>query len=201
MFETKLTIVGTVITSPVLTHTRKAGVPVVNFRVATTSRTFNRELGRWVDGSTLFLKVACWRRLAENVVKSVHRGDPIVVTGNLFTQSYRAQDGSRRWSYEVEASSIGPDLTRGTATFVRSQSLADMPSDRAEPAEFDSGESVLAALGAAALEAAADTPHPMAGLGEVDDRPEIAQVNVETDDPHAPDLSSPQTSRELSDAA
>ncbi len=162
MFETKLTVVGTVISSPVLTHTRKAGVPVANFRVATTSRSFSRDLGRWVDGSTLYLRVACWRRLAENVAESLRRGDPVMVTGNLSTQSYQAADGSRRWSYEVEASSVGPDLTRGTVTFVRAQrsagqfevtESADQPEflDVEEPA--GSGTSAEA-LGAAALAAA-----------------------------------------------
>ncbi len=167
MFETKLTIVGTVINTPVLTHTRRAGVPVANFRVATTSRSFNRELGRWVDGSTLYLRVACWRRLAENVAGSLRRGDPVMVTGNLSTQSYLATDGTRRWSYEVEAASVGPDLTRGTVTFVRAQrsagqfdatESADQPEflDVGEPAE--PGPTPADALGAAALAAAGAMP-------------------------------------------
>lgn len=122
MFETKLTLVGTVISEVRLTHTRTNEVPVANFSIATTARTFNKERGGWVDGNSLHLRVSCWRRLGENVAASIHRGDPVLVSGNLYSRSYEASDGTRRWSYEVEATTVGPDLSRGTATFVRRSS-------------------------------------------------------------------------------
>ncbi|MGA8118042.1 MAG: single-stranded DNA-binding protein [Actinocatenispora sp.] len=181
MFETRLTLVGTMVTTPVLNHTRKAGVAVANFRIASTARTFNRDLGRWVDGNTLFLKVACWRRLAENVADSLRRGDPVMVTGSLSAQSYTAADGTRRWSYELEASAVGPDLTRGTATFVRSAHSSgrfEIPDDP-DLELVESIECDAAQLGAAALAAAGadegDSRHlETAGATAPDDRPEPA---------------------------
>lgn len=121
MNEPRLTVVGMVTTVPVLNHTKKAGLPVANFRITSTARSFNRERGRWVDGATLHLKVVCWRRLAENVAASVQRGDPVLVSGTLSARSYQATDGARRWSYEVNATSVGPDLSSGTATFARNR--------------------------------------------------------------------------------
>jgi single-strand DNA-binding protein len=139
MFETKLTMVGTVISEVRLTHTRTNEVPVANFSIATTARTFNKEKGGWVDGNSLQLRVSCWRRLGENVAASLHRGDPVLVSGNLYSRSYEASDGTRRWSYEVEATTVGPDLSRGTATFQR------RPSPQAE----QSAPATVLALGGA----------------------------------------------------
>ena len=119
MYETKLTLVGTVTSEVRLTHTRTSGVPVANFSVATNSRIFSKDKGGWVDGSSLYLRVTCWRRLGENVAASVHRGDPVLITGNLSSKAYEASDGTRRWAYEVDATTVGPDLSRGTATFQR----------------------------------------------------------------------------------
>jgi single-strand DNA-binding protein len=119
MYETLVTVVGNVVDAP----SRKnidGGTTVCNFRVASTARRFERKTGTWVDGDSLFLKVTCWRQLADNVAASVHKGDPVVVTGRLFTKSYE-KDGQRRSSYEMEAHSIGHDLARGTSEFTRPQ--------------------------------------------------------------------------------
>jgi single-strand DNA-binding protein len=55
-------------------------------------------------------------------VASLHKGDPVVVSGRLFTRQYE-RDGQLRSSYEMDAVAVGPDLARGTATFQRSRSV------------------------------------------------------------------------------
>jgi len=95
---------------------------VCNFRVASTARRFDREQSTWIDGDSVFLRVTCWRQLAENVYASVRKGDPVVVTGRLATKPYEVE-GQRRSSYELEATSVGFDLGRGTGSFTRAVRL------------------------------------------------------------------------------
>jgi single-strand DNA-binding protein len=115
--ETTVTVVGNLVDDPTLRQT-ESGVEVAGFRVASTSRRYDRESGRWVDAGTLFLPVSCWRSLAANVGASLGKGDPVIVTGRLFTRTYE-RDGQTRTSYDLEALAVGPDLARGRATFQR----------------------------------------------------------------------------------
>jgi single-strand DNA-binding protein len=124
--DTWVTVVGNLATEPVA-RTTGGGVPVLNLRVATTPRRRDGVTGEWKDAETAFLTVTCWRALAEHVGRSLHKGDPVVVHGRLLHKSYETPQGERRSSTEVEASALGPDLSRGTAAFVRA--------GRARPAE------------------------------------------------------------------
>src|SRR5262249_32012849 len=83
-----------------------------------TARKVDRASGEWVDGNKLFLAVSCWRQLAVNTVDSLRRGDPVLISGRLSTREYE-KDGQRRVSYELEATAVGHDLSRGTAVFSR----------------------------------------------------------------------------------
>ncbi|MSZ76037.1 MAG: single-stranded DNA-binding protein, partial [Actinobacteria bacterium] len=68
---------------------RLAGeAPVASFRVATTPRRYSRKSQEWVDGATQWYTVTVWRALAENVARSVRRGDPVVVHGRLDVASW-----------------------------------------------------------------------------------------------------------------
>jgi single-strand DNA-binding protein len=117
MNDTYVTVVGNAVDAPAQRQLEN-GTSVCNFRVASTARRFDRESGKWADGDSLFLKVACWRQLAENVVHSVGKGDPVIVVGRLYTRSYEVE-GQRRSSYEMEAVSVGHDLCRGVSDFRR----------------------------------------------------------------------------------
>lgn len=118
MNETIVTMVGNLVDDPKL-RTTDGGAEVAGFRVASTSRRFDKTEQRWVDGGALFLSVSCWRALGVNATTSLRRGDPVVVTGKLTTRTYE-KDGQTRSVVELEALAIGPDLARGTAVFRRS---------------------------------------------------------------------------------
>ena len=120
MNETLVTVVGNLVDDPRL-RTTESGVEVTSFRVASTARRLDRDANRWVDYGQLFLGVSCWRMLGVNVVASLRKGDPVVVSGRLFTRQYE-RDGQLRSSYEMDAVAVGPDLARGTATFQRTRS-------------------------------------------------------------------------------
>lgn len=117
--ETYLTLVGRV-ASDLREGETANGVKRVSFRVASNERRFDRASRRWVDGDRLYLNVTCWRRLATGVSSSLTKGDPVVVTGRVRTREYEL-DGQRRWSTEMDASSVGPDLSRCSAIVQRFQ--------------------------------------------------------------------------------
>jgi single-strand DNA-binding protein len=118
MNETWITIVGNVVDEPKLRET-KTGTKVLSFRVASTSRRFDNEQERWIDNETLYASVTCWRWFAENVAASLHKGQPVVVTGKIFTREYRKEE-TVRVSYEVDAVAVGHDLARGRTQFTKS---------------------------------------------------------------------------------
>ena len=117
MNETPMTIVGNVVEDP-RRRTTKNGHAVTNFRVASTSRRFDREQERFVDNGTLFVTVTCWRGLAENVDRSIRKGQPVVVTGRFYMREYRVEEQVRT-AYELEATAVGHDLSRGQTSFTR----------------------------------------------------------------------------------
>lgn len=118
MFETHLTVVGTLITN--VNRRRLADdSSVVNFRVACTERRFDRATESWGDGDSLYVSVTCWRQLAENVHRTLTIGDPIIVRGRLRTRNYEDKDGRRQSVIELEGLAVGPDLTRSAARVTR----------------------------------------------------------------------------------
>jgi single-strand DNA-binding protein len=108
-----------VLTAPEWRRTSVTGAFVVTFKVASTSRRFDKERGQWVDGDTLRVRVSCWRRLGENVSVSVQLGDPVVVYGRLFSRDWLDEQGNRRTSYELDALAVGHDLNKGVDKFAR----------------------------------------------------------------------------------
>lgn len=88
MYDTYVTIVGNALHEPQWRKTANAGVMVATFKIASTARRFDRASGQWLDGNSLRVRVNCWRALATNVKESVTRGDPLIVTGRLFTREW-----------------------------------------------------------------------------------------------------------------
>ncbi|MDR7301046.1 single-stranded DNA-binding protein [Haloactinomyces albus] len=110
MFETTVTLVGTVISHPAVQETAN-GSQVTSFRMVSTARRFDKETEQWVNGDRVFATVNCRRKLAGGVSEAVYKNDPVVVTGRLRTREYEV-DGRRRSSTEVEATALGLDLAR-----------------------------------------------------------------------------------------
>ena len=117
MNDTMITIVGNVVDTPRRRRT-KNGHDVTNFRIASTSRRFDREQEKFVDNSTLYVNVTCWRQFAVNVDESVKKGQPVVVYGRYYMREYKVEEQLRS-SYELEAVAVGHDLARGTSQFTR----------------------------------------------------------------------------------
>lgn len=115
MRDTWMTIVGNLVDEPRMRLT-KSGHAVSTFRVASTSRRYDREADRYVDNATLFTNVTCWRSLAENTAQSLHKGQSVIVTGRYYSREYTV-DEVMRVAYELEATAVGHDLSRGVSDF------------------------------------------------------------------------------------
>jgi single-strand DNA-binding protein len=113
--DVTVTLAGFVGTSPRL-FTSESGTDYTSFRVAHTQRYHDRARGEWVDGRTTWFTVKAWRGVARNVASSLRKGDPVVVTGRLSLDEWTGPEGPRT-TLVVEASALGPDLSRGEASF------------------------------------------------------------------------------------
>ncbi|ROO62131.1 single-strand DNA-binding protein [Micromonospora sp. Llam0] len=141
MFDTYVTIVGNVLTTPEWRRTTQTNTLVANFKVASTARRLDRESNRWVDGNSLRVRVNCWRKLAEGVCSSVMLGDPVVVVGRLYTRDWVDGEGNNRLQYEMEAVAVGHDLARGRGRFTRNRpTLATSEVDGDDPERRVQGE-------------------------------------------------------------
>ena len=139
MNETLVTVAGNV-ASETRERVTAAGVRVASFRLASTERRYNKELQAWRDGDTVYYTVTCWRSMAENAAESVQKGQPMIVHGRLRVSSYE-KDGLPRTAVEIEARSLGHDLTWGVSTFTKAgpstgadrQLIGEMASEFDEP--------------------------------------------------------------------
>ena len=135
MPDTEITVVGRVASAP-----RRArldsGSTVTNFRIASTARRFDRASQEWVDGETFWSDVECWDDLGGNVIRSLSKGDAVVVVGRLWTRDYESANG-RGSTSQIRADAVGPDLRYGWAEYSRA---ARVPRPEAFPAGPADGE-------------------------------------------------------------
>jgi len=138
MNESFVTVVGNVVSDPISRPT-KVGRPFASLRIASTTRRWDAEKRAFVDGSTNFLNVVAFNALAANVMTSVKKGHPVVVYGRLRVNQWETEKGEPRTSAEIDAYTIGHDLTRGQVEFTRPRRTQLDANDRlADPAIQDS---------------------------------------------------------------
>ncbi len=130
MNDLMMTVNGWVATEP-HEHQGPSGVRLTSFRLATTSRYFDREKQEWVDGRTEWFSVKVFRAAAVTVAQSVRKGQPVTVSGRFRTHEWESDNGMRT-DLIIDATSVGHDLTRGTARF--SRGTGDDQEDGAEGA-------------------------------------------------------------------
>jgi single-strand DNA-binding protein len=126
-----VTLVGYVAQDPTIRPTAN-GKQLTRVRVGTTPRYRDDETGQWRDGESSYFDVKCWNRLAEHARASLHKGEPVIVKGKFKTSTFEDKNGQTRNSFEITADTLGHDLSRGTANYMRVQSRrANRDDDRA----------------------------------------------------------------------
>jgi len=116
--EAQLSVVGFVANEPAYVKVGN-GIPKLTMRVGWTTRRRDSATGEWVDANTSFVRVTCWRKLADNLATCLRKGDPVLLRGRLDVRPFTGKDGQRRISVDVDANSLGHDLSRGVAGFRR----------------------------------------------------------------------------------
>ncbi len=102
------------------------GVPVVNFRLASTPR-WQDATGTWKEGTTNWYTIKAYRRLAQNIAVSVQKGQPLVISGRQRINRWNREDGTQGTTVEIDAQGIGHDLNYGTSSFARTVEKRALP--------------------------------------------------------------------------
>jgi single-strand DNA-binding protein len=143
-----VTLVGFVAQDPIQRPIRN-GVFVTDLRVGATPRVQDRVTNEWRDGDTSYFNVSCWRRLGENVRASLRKGDPVMVKGKFRSRTFTDKNGVIRNVIDIMADTVGHDMNRGVANYIRqhrpvaadgdpaAETPQDMTDDRELPEDRD----------------------------------------------------------------
>lgn len=117
------TVIGNAVTDVSL-RTTSTGASVASFRIASNSRRFDKSTNTWLEQDPSYLSITAWSQLAENVALSVHKGQPLVVTGKLKVKQWQDAEKSGT-NVEIDATAIGHDLNRGTSEFTKVKRVSE----------------------------------------------------------------------------
>ncbi len=128
----RITVAGRVGKEPER-RTTKSGEVWLSFRLASTPRVRDDQ-GRWSDGETSWYSVNAYGALARNAADSIHRGERVLVAGDLAVRSWTGEDGRTVLTPTIRAAAIGHDLTFGTTSLARTVRRVEPPAvDQASP--------------------------------------------------------------------
>lgn len=117
-----ITVIGFVATELRQTLTGDA-LPITSFRLASNQRRFDRATSAWVEMETNWYTVTAFRQLALNANTSIRKGERVIVSGRLRVRNW--DTGTRKGTaVEIDADTIGHDLTWGTASFTKNSPAA-----------------------------------------------------------------------------
>jgi len=112
-----ITVTGLVATTPRFLRTEE-GLNICSFRLASSQRRYDRPTQRWVEGNTNWYTVSAFRSLASNAADSIVKGDRVIVSGRLHIRDWEHIQSSGT-TVEIEAETIGHDLSWGSSVFTR----------------------------------------------------------------------------------
>lgn len=106
MSDAVMTISGRLTADPQLRFI-PSGDAVASFTVAHSKRKFDKQTNTWSDdGDPLFMNVSAWKQLGEGAADMLHKGDAVIVTGEVRQRNWE-KDGVKRTSVELVAKEIG----------------------------------------------------------------------------------------------
>lgn len=134
MRDIHTTLMGNATADPTA-RVQESGDDTAHVRIAVTGRYYDSSKSDFTDRKTEFITVYTRRALARNLVASVKKGQPLVVTGRLGSSEWTTDEGVQRYSLTLQAEAVGHDLSFGTSTFTRPMKSEDAPN-----LDPDSGE-------------------------------------------------------------
>ncbi len=137
-------VIGNVTRDPEM-RTTTSGQKVMTIGVATNERWKDRATGQDKERSE-FHNVVLWGALAEQVAKSVKKGNRVFVSGRVQTRSWETKEGSKRTTTEIIGESLSllgvtnPSVQNNISNEARSFGSSDAaPSSSSGPSHADSG--------------------------------------------------------------
>lgn len=88
----------------------------VRFRLAVPQWRID-DRGRFEEKGTLWYSVKAWDRLGQNALRSLTKGQKIIVVGRPLAEAWVDKEGEVHSGLVVAASSLGHDLSSGTSHF------------------------------------------------------------------------------------
>ncbi|MGB3184357.1 MAG: single-stranded DNA-binding protein [Ornithinimicrobium sp.] len=128
MSESTVTVRGNVTADPQVKHGKESGVPFTVFGMA-ENRSRRDANGDIIHLGTSFFEVIAFRALGHNAAESLGKGDPVVVHGRLQINDWESGERSGTTA-QIDAFTIGPDLTFGTSVFTKRRRAAPTSQDR-----------------------------------------------------------------------
>lgn len=107
------TIAGNLGANPTIRYT-KDGTPVTTLSIAVSDRTRQPD-GTWQDEFDCWQDITVWRKQAE-AAATLQKGQRIIATGRLKTQTWTTKDGQEASKRVLEAQEIGVSMLYGPAS-------------------------------------------------------------------------------------
>lgn len=108
-----ITATGNLAADPDLKFTQ-SGKPALNFRIGCNENKRD-EAGQWQTVSTTWLGVTLWGDDAERYADLLHKGDQVMVTGQLTVREYDRTEGTKGTAVEVKFARVGVISTKSAA--------------------------------------------------------------------------------------
>jgi single-strand DNA-binding protein len=101
----KVMIIGNLGRDPEMRYT-PSGQPVTQFTVA-VNRNYKNQAGEWQE-ETEWFRIVAWGPLAERTAEYMRKGRKVYIEGRLQTRQWEGQDGQKRYTTELVASTVTP---------------------------------------------------------------------------------------------
>ncbi|WP_169582094.1 MULTISPECIES: single-stranded DNA-binding protein [Microbacterium] len=121
--------------------TGEAGTDYARFTVAVNDRRLNETTKLWEDAGTVFHRVVVFNQQARHVADSLHKGDSVLVAGDLRFGTYTDNEtGQTRETRDIVADNVGASLKFSGVTVERTPKAngpaADATGPVAAPASY-----------------------------------------------------------------
>lgn len=132
--ENKVLLLGNLTRDPELRYTPN-GQAVAGFTVA-VNRRYKGPTGETVE-KTDFIPVEVWRKQAESCKQYLTKGSPVYVEGRLQSDSWEAEDGSKRSKMKVVAHRV---QFLGKAGGAKAESVKPGPNSEVQEPDLAEGD-------------------------------------------------------------
>ena len=129
----QITIIGNIGEAPEVKTKTKSGKNVVSFAIAQNVNTISQS-GERIPGNPQWFRVTCFGSLADRSVAHAHKGDLVLVSGELKSRSYSDKAGVKKSSFEIVAADV---LKVERLRSVRDEKGQDAPASEPSFDEWD----------------------------------------------------------------